>query len=61
MILDRMLPGGIDGLGIIEALRRTGNHTPILILSALSDVDERIRGLPRGATIIWPSPSLSAS
>jgi two-component system OmpR family response regulator len=48
IILDRMLPGGIDGLGIIEALRRTGNHTPILILSALSDVDERIRGLRAG-------------
>ncbi|WP_430395706.1 winged helix-turn-helix domain-containing protein [Ferrovibrio sp.] len=48
IILDRMLPGGIDGLGIIEALRRTGNDTPILILSALADVDERIRGLKAG-------------
>lgn len=48
LILDRMLPGGIDGLGIIEALRRTGNRTPILILSALADVDERIRGLKAG-------------
>lgn len=48
LILDRMLPGGIDGLGIIEALRRTGNTTPILILSALADVDERIRGLKAG-------------
>jgi two-component system OmpR family response regulator len=48
IILDRMLPGGIDGIGIIEALRRTGNHTPILILSALGDVDERIRGLRAG-------------
>ncbi|QDO98730.1 response regulator transcription factor [Ferrovibrio terrae] len=48
LILDRMLPGGVDGLGIIEALRRTGNTTPILILSALSDVDERIRGLKAG-------------
>lgn len=48
MILDRMLPGGVDGLGIIEALRRTGNTTPILILSALADVDERIRGLKAG-------------
>ncbi|MEL3891602.1 response regulator transcription factor [Ferrovibrio sp. MS7] len=48
IILDRMLPGGIDGLGIIEALRRTGNATPILILSALADVDERIRGLKAG-------------
>lgn len=48
LVLDRMLPGGIDGLGIIEVLRRTGNTTPILILSALADVDERIRGLKAG-------------
>lgn len=49
IIMDRMLPGGIDGLGIIEALRRTGNQVPILILSALSGVDDRIRGLQSGA------------
>jgi len=48
MILDRMLPGGIDGLGIIEALRKTGNRTPILILSALAEVDDRIKGLRAG-------------
>lgn len=48
MILDRMLPGNIDGLAIIEALRKSGNRTPILILSALNDVDERIRGLRSG-------------
>src|SRR5215510_461175 len=48
IIMDRMLPGQIDGLGIIEALRKSGNRTPILILSALSDVDERIRGLRAG-------------
>src|SRR5579864_6475286 len=48
IIMDRMLPGHIDGLTIIEALRKTGNRTPILILSALSDVDERIRGLRSG-------------
>jgi two-component system OmpR family response regulator len=48
IIMDRMLPGGIDGLGIIGALRKSGNKTPILILSALSDVDERIRGLQSG-------------
>jgi two-component system, OmpR family, response regulator len=48
MILDRMLPGGIDGLGIVEALRKTGNKTPILILSALGEVDDRIRGLRAG-------------
>jgi two-component system OmpR family response regulator len=48
IIMDRMLPGGIDGLGIIGALRKAENKTPILILSALSDVDERIRGLQSG-------------
>jgi two-component system, OmpR family, response regulator len=48
IIMDRMLPGGIDGLAIIEALRKDGNKTPILIMSALSDVDERIRGLKSG-------------
>jgi len=48
IILDRMLPGGIDGLAIIEALRKTGNKTPILILSALTDIDDRISGLRAG-------------
>jgi two-component system, OmpR family, response regulator len=48
IVLDRMLPGNIDGLAIIEALRKAGNRTPILILSALNDVDERIRGLRSG-------------
>ncbi|HEY4316310.1 MAG TPA: response regulator transcription factor [Herbaspirillum sp.] len=48
IIMDRMLPGGVDGLAIIEALRKTGNKTPIMILSALSDVEERIRGLKAG-------------
>jgi two-component system OmpR family response regulator len=48
IIMDRMLPGSIDGLGIIAALRKTGSKVPILILSALSDVDERIRGLQSG-------------
>jgi len=48
IIMDRMLPGHIDGLSIIEVIRKAGNRTPILILSALSDVDERIRGLRSG-------------
>jgi two-component system OmpR family response regulator len=48
IIMDRMLPGGVDGLAIIEALRKTGCKTPILVLSALSDVEERIRGLKAG-------------
>jgi two-component system OmpR family response regulator len=48
IIMDRMLPGGIDGLGIVEALRKMGNRVPILILSALGEVDERIKGLRSG-------------
>jgi len=48
IILDRMLPGGIDGLAIIESLRKTGNKTPILILSALGEIDEKIKGLRAG-------------
>jgi two-component system OmpR family response regulator len=49
IVMDRMLPGGIDGLGIVDALRKAGNKVPILVLSALSDVDERIRGLQAGS------------
>ena len=48
IVMDRMLPGELDGLAIIAALRAGGNRTPILILSALADVDERIRGLKAG-------------
>jgi len=48
IIMDRMLPNQVDGLAIIEILRTSGILTPILILSALSDVDERIQGLKSG-------------
>ncbi|HLX81148.1 MAG TPA: response regulator transcription factor [Burkholderiales bacterium] len=48
IIMDRMLPGQIDGIAVIEAIRKSGSQTPILILSAMSDVDERIRGLRAG-------------
>ncbi|GLS20942.1 DNA-binding response regulator [Labrys miyagiensis] len=48
IILDRMLPGDIDGLGALAALRAAGVPTPVLILSALSAVDERVRGLKAG-------------
>lgn len=48
IILDRMLPGGIDGVKILETLRGQKNNSPVLILSALADVDERVRGLKAG-------------
>lgn len=47
MVIDRMLPGG-DGLSIIEMLREQGNGTPVLILSALGEVDDRVKGLRAG-------------
>lgn len=45
--LDRTLPG-IDGLTIVTTMRSVGIHTPVLMISALSDVDERVRGLRAG-------------
>jgi len=48
IVLDRMLPGGIDGVKILETLRGQKNATPVLILSALADVDERVKGLKAG-------------
>ncbi|HLH51861.1 MAG TPA: response regulator transcription factor [Roseiarcus sp.] len=47
LILDRMLHGE-DGLSIVEALRDEGKRTPVLVISALAAVDERIRGLKAG-------------
>ncbi len=48
IILDRMLPQGFDGLDILRTLRSLGKHTPVLVLSALSATDERVRGLKAG-------------
>lgn len=45
--LDRMLPG-VDGLTVVSTMRSVGVYTPVLMVSALSDVDDRIRGLRAG-------------
>ncbi|MFT5484415.1 MAG: two-component system OmpR family response regulator [Halieaceae bacterium] len=47
LIVDRMLPG-LDGLSIIKSLRAASVQTPVLILSALSEVDDRVDGLRAG-------------
>jgi two-component system, OmpR family, response regulator len=47
VISDRMLPH-IDGLAIIQLMRQKGNTTPVMVLSALGAVDDRIRGLKAG-------------
>jgi DNA-binding response OmpR family regulator len=48
MILDVRLPG-VDGLAVCRAVRAAGNRVPILMLTALDDVDDRIAGLDAGA------------
>ena len=47
LIVDRMLPN-LDGLSLVQHLRKTGNATPVLFLSALGEVDDRVRGLRAG-------------
>jgi len=47
IVVDRMLPG-VDGLSIIRTLRASENTTPILVLSALGQVDDRVKGLQAG-------------
>ena len=48
IIIDRLLPGGVDGLSIVGKLRDLGKGTPVLIVSALTSTDERVRGLRQG-------------
>lgn len=48
-IIDRMLPGNYDGLGIVKAMRDAKVHTPVLFLSALGSINERTLGLDAGA------------
>lgn len=47
LIVDRMLPG-VDGLSITRTLRASDDNTPVLILSALGQVDDRVKGLQAG-------------
>lgn len=47
IVLDRSLPG-LDGLSVLKALRATGDATPVIILSAIAQVDERVKGLRAG-------------
>ena len=47
IVLDRMLPG-VDGLAILRTIRASGVKTPVLLLTALGGVDERVAGLEAG-------------
>jgi two-component system OmpR family response regulator len=55
IVLDRMLPS-LDGLKLLAALRATDDATPVLILSALGEVDERVRGLRAGGDDYMAKP-----
>ncbi|NYT63799.1 response regulator transcription factor [Alcaligenaceae bacterium] len=48
IILDRMLPNNIDGLSILQTLRSLGKKMPVLVLSALAAVDDRVNGFKAG-------------
>ncbi|WP_419825346.1 winged helix-turn-helix domain-containing protein [Sphingomonas sp.] len=48
IVLDRMLPG-MDGMAVLGALRAGGIHTPVLMLSAMAAVDDRVAGLTAGS------------
>ena len=56
--LDRMLPG-MDGLSIVSVLRGAGVETPVLMISALSDIDERVKGLRAGGDDYLTKPFAS--
>src|SRR6478735_7619029 len=47
LIIDRMLPGG-DGLGVVTRLRAAGSEVPVLFLSTLAGIDDRVTGLEAG-------------
>ena len=56
IVLDRMLPGGVDGLRLLETLRSQGNSTPVMFLSALAQVDDRVKGLKAGGDDYMTKP-----
>lgn len=59
LVLDIMLPGR-DGLSVLRQLRERGNKTPVLLLSARGEVNERVEGLNTGADDYLPKPFVLA-
>lgn len=55
IILDIMMPG-VDGLTVLQKIRKAGIKTPVLMLTAKGDVDDKIRGLDLGADDYLPKP-----
>lgn len=55
VILDIMMPK-VDGLTVLKTIRKNGNHVPVLLLTAKSDIDDRVLGLDSGADDYLPKP-----
>ncbi|HYV20903.1 MAG TPA: winged helix-turn-helix domain-containing protein [Verrucomicrobiae bacterium] len=55
IVLDLTLPG-LDGLGVLESIRKAGKKTPVLILSARGALEDRVKGLDLGADDYLPKP-----
>lgn len=55
LILDVMMPK-VDGYKVLETLRKAGNTTPIMMLTAKSDIDDKVKGLDLGADDYLPKP-----
>ena len=55
IILDVMLPG-MDGFAVLEEIRKQGVHTPVLMLTARGELEDRVRGLTAGADYYLPKP-----
>ena len=55
VLLDRMLPG-VDGMTILQTMRAAQNLTPVLIMTALGEVDDRVEGLRKGGDDYLPKP-----
>ncbi|MGV7207749.1 winged helix-turn-helix domain-containing protein [Oxalobacteraceae bacterium A2-2] len=49
IVMDRMLPGKVDGLSIVGRLRALGKQTPVIIVSAMTHIEQRVSGLRGGA------------
>jgi two-component system OmpR family response regulator len=60
VILDRLLPGGVDGVAVVATLWALGTPTPVLILRALARVDARVRGLRSGGDDARTTPVVLA-
>lgn len=55
IVLDRLLPS-LDGLAVLKSLRASGKTTPVIMLTALGDLDDRVEGLRAGADDYLPKP-----